>query len=78
MRILDQESDKALKEIALFLTLSEAEELRDSLDSMLKNGSHHEHLSSNDFEKELTIAIYPGKSIDSFDERARRLIDNDI
>jgi hypothetical protein len=78
MRILDQESDKSLNRITLYLTLSEASELRDSLISLLaERGKHHEHIPSSDFQKELTVSIYETQSIEAFDERSKRLLMND-
>ena len=75
MRILDDESDKALNRITLFLTSAEAAELRDSVKLLLADDSHHhEHVSSADFKKELTLTVYDSQSLESFDDRSKRLI----
>jgi len=75
MRILDEQTSKALQQVIIFLTLSEARELNDKLESLLSdNGVHHEHVSSEDFQKEITLTIYENRPIESFDERSRRLI----
>lgn len=45
--------------MVIHLTLSEAAELRDSLESLLTEtkSSRHEHVSSEDYKKEITILI---------------------
>lgn len=79
MRILNQEDDKSLNQITIYLTLSEASELRDSLNSLISNREvHHEHIPSDDYTKELSVCIYELQSIDSFDERSKRLIVDNI
>lgn len=79
MRFLDEESNRILNRVSVFLTESEANELRDTLDLLLKDSNvHHEHVSSDDFQKELTISIYDKRKIDSYDDRAQSLILSDI
>ena len=59
----------------MLLTQREAEELRDSLQLLLANSAgRHEHISSEDYKKEITIAIHDPSSRDSFDTRSRTLI----
>ena len=80
MRILNEDEDKALGGVTLFLTMSEASELRDSLNGMLADpiGHDHEHVSSNDYKKEVTVCIYSADNPDQFDDRSKRLIIEDI
>ncbi len=78
MRILDQESDASLNQITLYLTVSEAQELKDSLEMLLtSSAAHHEHVSSSDFKKELTLTIYDSQSIGSYDDRSQQIIRED-
>lgn len=79
MRILDEDSDKAIKNILILLTPEEASELRDDLERMLqKNASdEHTHINDMEFEHEMTVAIYSSGEIDSFNERSKKLILND-
>lgn len=78
MHILDQMSDTSLTKVTLFLTSSEARELRDSVEALLADPAHHhEHVSSSDFGKEITITIYDLQEIGSFDEQSRRMIMED-
>jgi len=75
MRILDQDADKSINQIILYLTQLEAEELRDSIVSLLQNQSdHHEHISSTAFKKEIIVTIYDRLPVESFDERSKKII----
>ena len=79
MRILDQDADKSINQITLYLTVLEAQELRDSIDSLLQNETHHyEHISSDDYKKEITMTIYDRLQLDSFDERSKKIVLSDI
>lgn len=79
MRILDKNNDIALKDITLLLTVTEASELRDSLNCMLKeiDYNRHEHINDSGFEHEIVIALYSDNEISSFHERIQKLILND-
>lgn len=78
MRLLSQDDDKPLHRILVFLTKTEALELRDSVDVLLKDSTaRHEHISSEDYRKELTVCIYDPNNLESFDDRSRRVIVND-
>lgn len=58
MRIKDLEAKKQVNLIELCLTRAEAQELRDDLDTLLADaGNRHEHVSSADYETELTVWI---------------------
>lgn len=76
MRILDQDTDKATKNILILLTQSEAAELRDDLDRMLSHKiiADHSHINDIEYEREITVAIYEDKAIGDFDERTKKLI----
>ncbi|MBI4701016.1 MAG: hypothetical protein HY744_07635 [Deltaproteobacteria bacterium] len=80
MRILDEGSDKALNMVTLFLLRSEAVELRDRLSALLQreySAGNHEHTSSADYQKEITVCIYNEGDLRGFDDRLRRLVRND-
>jgi len=78
MRMLDEIRDQSVSVITILLTREEAEELRDSVASILGDRiGRHEHISSQDFQKEITIAVYDDATIESFNERCRRLIRED-
>lgn len=76
MRILDNDRDVACNSVTLFLTVSEASELRDSLNSLVHEGFHarHEHVTSGDFQKEITVCVYTAEDLAGFDARSRKLI----
>jgi hypothetical protein len=64
MRILDEVTNKSLKNITLYLTFSEATELLDSLAQIIKKPiNNHDHISSEDYQKEITICIYDKKNL---------------
>lgn len=78
MRILDEISDKSLKNVILYLTLAEATELKNDLDELLKKPlNNHVHISNENFQKEITVCIYDMENLKGFNERSLNLIIND-
>ena len=59
MRIDDVNAGRQLAHACLGLTPSEAEELYDTLELLLRDtdGARHEHVSSADYQTELTVWI---------------------
>ena len=56
MQIDDTAHDRELNHLGLGLTEAEASELRDTLTTLLEDsGERHEHVSSSDFSRELTV-----------------------
>lgn len=56
MRIDDVNENRRLQHVGLRLTVSEAEELRDSLVLLLTGArDRHEHVSSADYQTEITV-----------------------
>ena len=79
MRLLDSDSDKSLDRVVIYLTKLEAKELIDSLESLLDSPlGNHNHISSNDYKKEVTVCIYDEKFLEDFSERSKKLILEDI
>src|SRR5687767_10362878 len=75
MRILDEENDKSLCQVTLYLTKSEATELKYALEVLLTDSTNrHEHIPDEDYKKELTVCIYDQKMPNQFNERTRLLI----
>ena len=78
MRMLDSDSDKSLNEVFIYLTKPEAKELVDSLESLLASPSgNHNHISSEDYKKEMTICVYDENFLEGFSERSKKLIIED-
>ena len=78
MRILDEISNKSLKNVTLYLTPLEASELRDSLDELLKKPlNNHAHISNESFQKEITVCVYDVNNLNGFNDRSIDLIVND-
>ena len=75
MRILDYSTDKAIDDICLYLTVTEASELIGWLSELIRDpGKQHAHLSDNAGQRELSVAVYTEENLQSFDERSVRLI----
>ena len=78
MRIHNIDNDKKIDQVGLYLTHSEAQELRDSLEMLLqKPEMHHLHIPNGDYQKQITISIYD-ETLKGFNERVRKLIKDDI
>jgi hypothetical protein len=80
MRILNEENNAATTNIVLMLTLEEAKELRDGLDQLIESDltkNMHIHVSDNEYDHEITAAIYSCENQSSFIERIKSLIIND-
>jgi len=78
MRILDEQRDQAVSRSTILLTRAEAEELRDSIEAILEGGEeNHAHIPSEDFQKEITLALYDGANTSTFNDRCQRLIRED-
>ncbi len=78
MRILDLDSDKSLSDVILYLTDLEAIELRNYLNHIIEKPlNNHSHLSTDDYQKELTICIYDTNNLEGFNKRSIDLIIND-
>lgn len=57
MQIKDLETNKQLHVIGLGLTPAEARELQGDLERLLTDGGDHLHVSSADYQTELTVWI---------------------
>lgn len=78
MRLLDQDSSMALKNLILFLTANEAREVIDGLQDLLEKQDGHTHISDNDLSHEITLVIYDPENLDGLHERSKKLILDDI
>jgi hypothetical protein len=78
MRMLDEDNDRRLNHVTLFLTKAEAIELQGCLENLLlEPDSHHEHLSDEEYKKEITVCVYDEQRLDGFSERAKKPIKED-
>jgi hypothetical protein len=61
MEIKDSETGRRIHVLELGLTPAEARELRDNLELLLASNDarRHEHVSSTDYQEELTVWIRP-------------------
>jgi hypothetical protein len=78
MRILDEERDAPGSRIWLYLTPSEASELRDALTGLLAQPrDNHIHVSDDEAQKEISVAIYDERTIGDFFPRIQQLLRED-
>jgi hypothetical protein len=80
MRILDDDGDRKLDSVTLYLTIGEAEELAADLPRLVSSPkAKHTHVYDRDMKKELTVCIYDEKTTDGygFNERSKKLIVED-
>ena len=78
MRILNDISDTKLDSISIFLNEEEMKQMSDYLNQLLNNpNQQHVHLSSSDYQKEITICLYDEKKLEHFHPRAVKLIKED-
>jgi hypothetical protein len=77
VRILDLQTEKSLKKIVLYLTLSEANEMNDDLQSLIKKFGkpmQHEHVNDENYEHEVTLVLYDENNLEGFDKISIKLI----
>lgn len=76
MRILDEDTDKALKNIFVLLTQAEASELRDVLNGLIlsKLDADHSHINDIEYNREITIALYEDDAPNTYNKRVKKLI----
>ena len=82
MRILDNDSDKAMSNILILLTQKEAKIVVGYLEQMLENKERdgdHSHINDDSYQHEITVAIYDEKNYDNndFHPRVIKLIQDD-
>lgn len=79
MYILDDESNKKLNCITIILSKSEIKQMLGYAKQLLDNvdASDHYHLSSEDYQKEITLCLYTPENIDSYNPRIQKLIIED-
>jgi hypothetical protein len=77
MRILDVETERSLRELQMYFTLSEATEFRDALNELLQNpeAMEHRHLIADGREISFSL-VTPAKlaNISGYTEVERRVL----
>jgi len=75
MYIYDSDSDRTIDDVVLYLTIEEASELYDGLAKIIeKPRGNHTHVSSDDYQRELTVCIYRKEDIDTFDDKSQQIL----
>ncbi len=78
MRILDLDTNKAIETVCLYLTASETKQMIGALEDILSQQNakqmEHAHVNDEEYEREVTVAIYTDKNLHQFDDRSQKLI----
>ena len=79
MFILDDESNSKLNSITILLNKAEVIELLGYAKQLLETPtpSDHYHLSSDDYQKEITICMYDPDKREQFNPRIQKLVNED-
>jgi len=78
MRIYNEDEKNTVNNIILYLTPKEAQEMKDSLETLLEDKNHHHsHVPDEEYKREVTISIYRKDNLSSFDEISRSIINNE-
>ena len=78
MRILNDNEDKNLNFITIYLTQEEIKEMINYLQNLSKHiGNNHVHMSAIDYKKEITLCKYNPDNLEGLDERSKILIKED-
>ena len=78
MKIYDRDNKKVLDRITLFLTPEEARMLADYLTDLYEHPEHHHaHVTDEEYQNEITVAVYTKENIDSFDKESRNIIEGE-
>jgi hypothetical protein len=83
MKMIDLDTEKEIKDLGLFLTVKQANQLIGYLEGFIeiygKQGQHI-HLSDTSHTREITIALYDDKDLSkfSFDQLAMKLLRDEL
>lgn len=79
MYILDDETNKKLSCITIILSKSEIQQLLGYAKQLLEKSSpsDHYHLSSEDYQKEITLCMYDKENLSDFHPRIQKLVKDD-
>ena len=70
---------QSLSNIDLLLTLSEAKELNNALEQLIEakhNEIHHLHVSSEDYQTEISVSILEKNNLETYHKSIRDIITN--
>jgi len=68
------EENRKISNISLLLTTEEAKELQHSILRLLSENEHHVHVSSNDYQTEISVSIIDKNSLESYHPDIRKII----
>ena len=74
MFIIDDK--RKIDNINILLTTKEAKQLQQSISDLLSANHHHVHVSSDDYQTEITVSILEKNSLESYHPDIRKIINN--
>lgn len=77
MRIFNEDNQKAINNVSLFLTIEEAKEMFDSLEQLInnfKNDADHTHINDSEYKREIMVCLYSESNLQSFNKEIQKLI----
>ena len=78
MRIVNLKEKQTLDSLSIFFTKDEARQLISYLEVLIEDSSRqHSHLSSDDYQKEITLWIYDKKNFNELPPKVQKLIQED-
>jgi len=80
MRILNTKGDASLQDVILYLTITEALDLKVALDSLTDGSStrgKHYHVDDDDYAHRITVCVYSADALDEFSQRSQIIIRED-
>lgn len=78
MRVYDGGNETEVTDVTIYLTPDEATEVASRAQHLYDHPeTHRTHLSSHDFSRQITLAVYAPDNIDQFDETSRAIVGDD-
>ena len=79
MYIYDEEKKVALSSVTLILNIEEMHQLKGYVNQLLQENlpSDHYHLSSSDYQKEITLLLYRPENFSQLHSEIKKLISSD-
>ena len=80
MRMLNNDLDVAFENVTIYLNIGEIAEMLGALESLLKNGKigDHHHINDTEYAHEITLVMYDENDLHEFEQRSRKLIQENV
>jgi hypothetical protein len=79
VKIYDNQNDRVLKQVTIYLTPDEAHQLADfSKQLAIRPEDQHAHITNLDCSVEVTVAVYTRENMGQFDVKSRSILQDEI